>query len=81
MSKTKPDIKEFDNLSITDLMSITTKELVVAIYIKVKQQNGKLELHTDKLKWHDRFIWGVISTIGLGVMTAIIIGVINVFYF
>ena len=81
MPKQKPDIKEFDNLSITDLMSITTKELVVAIYIKVKQQNGKLELHTDKLKWHDRFIWGVISTIGLGVMTAIIIGVINVFYF
>ena len=70
MASKKPDIEEFDKLGITDLMRAPNKELMIAIFIKVKQQNGKL-------KWHDKFIWGVISTIGLGITAGIIMGIIN----
>jgi len=81
MAKHKPDIKEFDNLSITDLMNVPSKELTIAIFIKVKLQNSKLESHDNKLKWHDKFILGVISIIGLGIIASIIIGAINFYYF
>lgn len=64
------DITEFDKLEISELLQQPTPELIVAIFIKVKQTNGKV-------RWHDKFIWGLISTIGLGIMAAIIIGIIN----
>lgn len=64
------DITEFDKLEISELLEQPTPELIVAIFIKVKQTNGKV-------KWHDKFIWGLISTIGLSVVAAIIIGIIN----
>ncbi|MDD5013707.1 MAG: hypothetical protein PHW73_01220 [Atribacterota bacterium] len=70
MAKPKPEIEEFDKLSISDLMARPSKELQIAIFIKIKQVNGKV-------KWHDKFIWGLISTIGLGIMTAIIVGIIG----
>jgi len=74
MAKTKPDIEEFDKLSITDLMQVNNKELTIAIFIKVKQQNGKI-------KFHDWFIRGLIYVIGIGIVASIIIGTINFFYF
>lgn len=77
MTKTKPEIEEFDRLSITDLMSKPTKELMVAIFLKIKQQNGRLFYHDDKLRWHDKILLGMFSIIGLGVISAIILGVIN----
>ena len=73
----KPDIKEFDKLSITDLMRKPSKEILIAIFIKNKEQNNKLKYHGDKLRWHDKIILGIFSVIGLGVVSAIIMGVIN----
>ena len=67
------DITEFDKLEISELLEKPTPELIVAIFIKVKQINGKV-------KWHDKFIWGLISTIGLGIMAALIVGIINYFF-
>jgi len=32
MAKIKPDIEEFDKLSITDLMRVNNKELTIAIF-------------------------------------------------
>ena len=64
------DITEFDKLEIAELLEKPTTELIVAIFMKVKQQNGKI-------KFHDRFIWGLITTMGLGITAAIIIGIIN----
>ena len=77
MAKTKPEIEEFDKLSITDLMQVNNKELTIAIFIKVKQQNSKLLNHTDKLRWHDKILLGIFSVIGLGIVSAIIMGVIG----
>ena len=74
MAKQKPEIEEFDKLSITDLMSVPSKELVIAIYIKTKQINGKV-------RFHDWFIRGLIYVIGIGGVASIIIGTINYFYF
>ena len=71
------EVEEFDKLSITDLMQAEDKELMVAIFIKIKQQNNKLFSHDDKLRYHDKLILGVFTTIGTGIMAAIIIGVIN----
>lgn len=73
----KPEIEEFDKLSITDLMRKDSKELIVAIFIKTKLQNSKLSSHDDKLRWHDKIILGIFSVIGLGIISAIIMGVIN----
>lgn len=70
MAKTKPDIKEFDNLSITDLMSVPSKELVIAIFIKTKQINGKV-------RFHDKFVWTFISIL----ITGFIGGSITYFVF
>ena len=70
MTKLKPEVEEFDKLSITDLMAKPTKELQVAIFMKIKQVNGKV-------KFHDWFIKGLIGTIGLGILSAIIISIIN----
>ena len=64
------DITEFDKLEISELLEKPTPELIVAIFIKVKETNGKV-------RWHEKFIWGLISTIGLGIATAVIIGIIN----
>ena len=64
------NITEFDKLEISELLEKPTPELIVAIFIKVKQTNGKV-------RWHDKFIWGLISTMGLGVVAAIIIGIIS----
>lgn len=77
MAKTNPDIKEFDKLSITDLMRKPSKELMVAIFIKTKQQNSKLLSHDYKLRWHDKILLGIFSVIFLGIVSAIIMGVIN----
>ena len=77
MAKIKPEIEEFDKLSITDLMQVNNKELTIAIFIKVKQQNSKLLNHADKLRWHDKILLGIFSVIGLSVVSAIILGVIN----
>ena len=66
----KETITEFDKLTIEQLLEKPTTELIVAIFIKVKQQNGKI-------RWHDKFIWGLISTMGIGIVAAIIIGIIN----
>lgn len=66
----KEDITEFDKLDISELIEKPTPELIVAIFLKVKLINGKV-------RWHDKFIWGVIGTGGLGIITAIIIGIIN----
>jgi len=77
MAKQKPEIEEFDKLSITDLMRKPSKEIIVAIFIKTKQQNSKLSNHDYKLRWHDKIILGIFSVIGLGVVSAIIMGVIN----
>jgi len=77
MAKTKPEIEEFDKLSITDLMQINNKELTIAIFIKVKQQNSKLLNHADKLRWHDKILLGIFSVIGLGIVSAIILGVMG----
>jgi hypothetical protein len=66
----KGNITEFDDLEISELLQQPTTELIVAIFIKVKQTNGKV-------RWHEKFIWGLISTIGLGIAAAVIIGIIN----
>ena len=66
----KDSIKEFDSLEIAELLEKPSSELIVAIYLKVKQLNGKVG-------WHDKFIWGLISTMGLGIMAALIVGIIN----
>jgi len=66
----KETITEFDKLTIEQLLEKPTPELIVAIFMKVKQQNGKI-------KFHDRFIWGLITTMGLGIVAAVIIGIIN----
>ena len=66
----KENITEFDSLEIAELLEKPSSELIVAIYLKVKQVNGKV-------RWHDRFIWGLISTMGLGIMAALIVGIIN----
>ena len=71
MPKSKLEIEEFDKLSITDLMQAKDKELMIAIFMKVKQINGKV-------KWHEKFIYGIITTIGLGVTAGIIIGIVNI---
>ncbi|MGD9276379.1 MAG: hypothetical protein PVJ67_04350 [Candidatus Pacearchaeota archaeon] len=73
----KPEIEEFDKLSITDLMHKPSKELIVAIFVKNKEQNNKLKSHEDKLRWHDKILLGIFSVIGLGIISAIIMGVIN----
>ena len=65
MTKTKPDIKEFDNLSITDLLNVPTKALTIAIFIKVKQQNGKLN-------FHDKFIWTFLGILITGFVGGLI---------
>ena len=72
MPKTKPEIEieEFDKLSVTDLLRADSKELTIAIFMKVKQQNGKL-------RFHDKFVWGLMSTIGLGVVAGVILGIIK----
>ena len=67
---TKETITDFDNLEISELLEQPTPELLVAIYLKVKQINGKV-------RWHDKFIWGLISTILFSVVVAIVVGIIN----
>ena len=69
-AKSKSDIAQFDNLSISDLMGSEDKELMVAIFLKIKQLNGKVN-------WHDWAIKGIISTFSLGIVAAVIIGIIN----
>lgn len=70
MTAKKSDIKEFDNLSITDLMAVPSKELMIAIFLKIKQVNGKVRLH-------DKFVWAGITGGGLVIIVAIILGIIN----
>ena len=70
MKKSKPEIEEFDKLSITDLMRINNKELTIAIFIKVKQQNGKIN-------FHDKFIWTFLSIL----ITGFVGGLITYFVF
>ena len=70
MPKIKMEIEEFDKLSITDLMQAKDKELMIAIFMKVKQINGKV-------RFHDWFIKAILTTMGLGIMSAIIVGIIN----
>jgi hypothetical protein len=65
------DITDFDSLTIDQLLEKPTPELIVAIFMKLKLVNGKVN-------WHDKFIWGLISTMGLGIMAALIIGIINI---
>ena len=67
----KESITEFDKLEIDDLLKKPSKELLVAMFVKIKQQNGKVN-------FHDKFIWGLISTMGLGVVAALIVGIINI---
>ena len=64
------DITEFDKLEITELLEKPTPELIVAIFIKVKQTNGKV-------RWHDWFIKAFMTTLGIGILAAIVIGIIN----
>jgi hypothetical protein len=63
-------ITEFDKLEINDLLKQPSKELLVCIFIKIKQQNGKV-------KFHDWVIKGLLGTFTLGIMAAIIIGIIG----
>jgi hypothetical protein len=77
MTKQKPEIEEFDKLSITDLMCKTSKELLIAIYVKIKLQNGKLYIHDNRLKWHDRLIFGILAVI-LATLTTVIINAMRV---
>ena len=69
MAKTKPEIEEFDKLSITDLMRVNNKELTIATFMKIKQVNGKV-------KFHDKFIWtciGILITGFVGGLISLII--------
>ena len=70
MAKSKPEIEEFDNLSITDLLNVPTKALTIAIFMKVKLQNGKI-------KFHDKFVWTFLSIL----ITAFVGGSITYFVF
>lgn len=70
MAKTKPEIEEFDKLSITDLMQVDNKELTIAIFMKIKQVNGKV-------RFHDKFVWTFISIL----ITGFIGGSITYFVF
>lgn len=67
---TDREITEFDKLSVDDLLKKPSKQLIVAMYIKIKQQNGKV-------KFHDWVIKGLLSTFSLGIVAAIIISIIN----
>lgn len=66
----KEDITDFDSLEISELLEKPTPELIVAIFLKVKLINGSVQRH-------EKFIWGIIITMGMSIMTAIIIGIIN----
>jgi len=66
---TKPEIEEFDKLSISDLMGANQKHLLIAIFIKMKQINGKV-------CFHDRIIWtflGILITSFIGGLISLII--------
>ena len=66
----KESITEFDKLEIDDLLKKPSKELLVAMFVKIKQQNGKVN-------FHDKFIW-----IFLGILiTGFIGGAITFFVF
>jgi hypothetical protein len=64
-----PEIGQFDNLSITDLTNARDKDLLIAIYMKIKQINGKV-------KFHDWFVKATIGTVSLGVITSVIIAIV-----
>lgn len=66
----KESITEFDKLEIAELLEKPTPELIVAIFIKVKQVNGKV-------RWHDKMIWSGITGGGIVIITALILGIIN----
>ena len=60
-----------------DLHNKNMKDIIVDVAIEVKLMNGTLISHSDKLRWHDKILLGIFSVIGLGVVSAIILGVIN----
>jgi len=70
----KDRIRNFDEMTLDQLFEEPTKAIVLAIYLKTKQINGKV-------RFHDWFIKGLIGTIGLGIVTSIAIGIINLCYF
>jgi hypothetical protein len=67
---TKENITEFDSLEISDLLKKPSKELLVAMFLKIKEQNGKV-------KFHDWFIKAFMTTLGIGILAGIVIGIIN----
>jgi len=60
-----------------DLHKKNTKDIIIDVAIEMKLMNGTLVNHGDKLRWHDKILLGIFSVIGLGVVSAIILGVIN----
>lgn len=69
----KESITEFDKLTIEQLLEKPTPELIVAIFLKTKQIN-------NTVKWHDWAIKGIFGTMGLGIMAAIIVGIISLYF-
>ena len=70
----KPEIEEFDKLSISDLMSANQKHLLIAIYMKIKQVNGKVCFH-DKVIW--TFLGILITSFIGGLITYIVLNLLR----
>ena len=66
----RENIEEFDKLSISDLLNTDQKLLLIAVFIKIKQTNGKV-------KFHDKMIWAGFISVIFTIFVSVVVGVIH----